>query len=252
MRRPVGLIVATALVLSFFNIEEGRTSTFNVSPLKIILSGKSSSALLEITNQSNEPLRLQLSVSAWDQSPTGEMLLGATEDIILFPSLLTVEAGERRKVRLGTVTPRSTAEKAYRIVLEELPPTKSASSEGGQIRVLTRMTIPVFLEPSKVVSGGEITGLTMRNAIASFEIRNTGNTHFSAQHIQLEGVGTAGKAVAKREITGWYVLAGGTRRYDVPLTADDCRNLKTLMVEAQTDAGPLKAQADVRAEGCVH
>ena len=84
------------LVLFLFNTEEGRTSTFNVSPLKVVSSGKSSSALMEITNQSAERLRLQLSVSSWDQSPAGEMLLRETDDIILFPPLLTVEPGEKK------------------------------------------------------------------------------------------------------------------------------------------------------------
>ena len=252
MRNLIGFITALALVLSLFTVEEGRTSTFNVSPLKILLSGKSSSALLEITNQSDEPLRLQLSVSSWDQSPAGEMVLEATEDIVLFPSLITVEAGEKRKVRLGTVGPRSISEKSYRIIVEELPPLKLNPSDGSQIRVLTRMTIPVFLEPVKAVSSGQITDLTMQHETVFFEIRNTGNTHFSAQHIQLVGVGTDGQPITTRDIEGWYILAGGSRRYQARLSAEDCRSLKTITVEAQTDAGPLTAHADVQVEGCGH
>jgi len=248
--RPLIFIIPFVFVLFLLGIEEGRTSSFNVSPLKIVLSGKSSSALLEITNQSAESLRLQLSASAWDQSPTGEILLGATDDIILFPPLLTIEPGELRKIRLGAVTPRGAAEKTYRVVLEELPAIKSSSTGGGQVRVLTRMTIPVFLDPSKVVSSGQIEGLTMRNATASFEIRNTGNTHFTPQHIRLTGKGAGGQAVAKHEISGWYILAGGIRRFDVSLTPADCRRLKSLTVEAQTEAGPLNAEVEVGSNGC--
>lgn len=250
MLRPLGFIIPFVFVLFLLGVEEGRTSSFNVSPLKIVLSGKSSSALLEITNQSAESLRLQLSVSAWDQSPTGEILLGATDDIILFPPLLTIEPGELRKIRLGAVTTRGAAEKTYRVVLEELPTMKSSSTGGGQVRVLTRMTIPVFLDPSQVVSSGQIEGLTMRNATASFEIRNNGSTHFTPQHIRLTGKGAGGQAVAKHEISGWYILAGGTRRFDVPLSPADCRRLKSLAVEAQTEAGPLNAEVEVGPNGC--
>jgi fimbrial chaperone protein len=250
--RPLVFIIPFVFVLFLLGIEEGRTSSFNVSPLKIVLSGKSSSALLEITNQSAESLRLQLSVSAWDQSPSGEILLGATDDIILFPPLLTVEPGELRKIRLGAVTARGAAEKTYRVVLEELPAMKSSSTGGGQVRVLTRMTIPVFFEPSKVVSSGQIDGLTMQNATASFEIRNNGSTHFTPQHIRLTGKGAGGQAVATHEISGWYILAGGTRRFDVPLSPADCRRLKSLTVEAQTEAGPLNAEVEVGPNGCGH
>lgn len=252
MYRPVGLILSAILVLLLLNAEEGRTSTFNVSPLKVVLSGKSSSALLEITNQSAEPLRLQLSVSSWDQSSAGEMVLKPTEDVILFPPLLTVDPGEKRKVRLGAVTPRDLNEKSYRIILEELPPVAGAATETGQIRVLTRMTIPVFLEPSRPISTGQIAGLTIRNGHTSFEIRNIGNAHFSTQQIHVIGTGATGKPLLTRTIEGWYILAGGSRRYTLPLSAEDCRGLRTVTVEALTDTGPLKAQIEVPAEGCDH
>jgi fimbrial chaperone protein len=251
VQRPVGLILSIVLVLFLLNTEEGRTSTFNVSPLKIVLSGKSSSALLEITNQSAEPLRLQLSVSSWDQSPTGQMLLQETEEIILFPPLLTVEPGEKRKIRLGAVTPRDLTEKSYRIILEELPPpADSSAAAGNQIRVLTRMTIPVFLEPSKLITSGQIAGLTIGHATTSFEIRNTGNTHFSVQQVELVGTGPTGQPLLTRRVDGWYVLAGGARRYDLPLSTDECRGLRMVSVEARTDAGPLTARLDLPAEGC--
>jgi len=251
VQRPVGLIFSTLLVLFLLNTEEGRTSTFNVSPLKIVLSGKSSSALLEITNQSAEPLRLQLSVSSWDQSPTGQIMLRETEEIILFPSLLTVEPGEKRKVRLGAVTPRELTEKSYRIVLEELPPLAGLSAAAGnQIRVLTRMTIPVFLEPAKQIASGQIADLTVRQSVASFEIHNTGNTHFVVQQIGLVGSGATGEPLLTHQLDGWYILAGGLRRYDLSLSSDKCRELRRIFVEAQTDAGPLSAHLDIPAEGC--
>ncbi len=251
MRRPIWVMFACALVLSLLHPEEGRTSSFNVSPLKIVLSGKSSSALLEITNQSDEPLRLQLSVSVWDQSPAGEILLTATDDVIVFPPLFTVEPGEKRKIRLGAVTPRGVTEKSYRVVVEELPPAKPGETEGGVIRVLTRMTIPVFLEPlNKKTVTGEIVNLTLRNGTASFDVRNTGNMHFSVSRIEVVGLGTSGEPIARHGVEGWYVLAGSSRRYDIRLSSADCRNLTALTVEAQSEAGPLRARADVNAEGC--
>jgi fimbrial chaperone protein len=251
VHRPVGLILSTVLVLFFFQTEEGRTSTFNVSPLKVVLSGKSSSALVEITNQSVEPLRLQLSVSSWDQSPTGQILLKETDEIILFPPLLTIEPREKRKIRLGAVTPRGVTEKSYRIVLEELPPVADSPTEArNQIRVLTRMTIPVFLEPVQQATSGQIAELTVHRSIASFEIRNTGTAHFSVEQIDVTGTGPTGQPLLTRRLDGWYVLAGGSRRYDLQLSAEECRNLRMVSVEAKTDAGPLSARLDLPTEGC--
>ncbi len=252
MLRSFGVVLCLTLVLSLFVIEEGRTGSFNVTPLKIVLSGKSSSALLEVTNQAPEAVRLQLSVSAWDQSPAGDIQLSATEDIVLFPPLLTVEPGETRKIRLGAVTPRAASEKTYRVVLEELPPAKSAASGPGEIRVLTRMTIPVFLEPQRVVSSGQIEGVQLRNRTASFQIRNTGNAHFVPRDIRVIGKGDGGKTLGTHEVNGWYILAGGIRRYEVSLSDDECRRIKSLVVEANLEGGPLKGEADVRSDGCTH
>lgn len=252
MRRFVTPVVSMLFVLLFLHAEEGRTSAFNVSPLKIVLSGKSSSALLEITNQSETPLRLQLSVSSWNQSPLGEIVLSATDEVLLFPPLLTVEPGEKRKVRLGAVTPRDHVEKSFRIVLEELPPLADSSAEtGGRIRVLTRMTIPVFLEPSKPVFEGQITDLSIRDATLSFEIRNAGTTHFFVQQIHVAGMDASGQPLLTRTIEGWYILAGGTRRYGLPIPNDDCRGLRTLSIEALTDGGPLKSHMNLPAGWCV-
>lgn len=250
MHRLIRWCLVCSLVLPLFTPEEGRTSSFNVSPLRIVLSGKTSSALLEVTNESPEPVRLQLSVSAWDQKPTGEIVLEATDDIILFPPLLTIEPGEKRKIRLGAVTPRGLAEKTYRVILEELPPARSDGADAGVIRVLTRMTIPVFLEPSRKEVSGDIAALTMRNGTASFELRNTGNTHFSVHHIQLVALDKTGQPIAKHDLEGWYILAGGKRRYEIRLPTESCRKVKTLKVDAQSDVGPLAAQAEMSVEGC--
>jgi fimbrial chaperone protein len=245
----VGFFLFLILVQLLFVVAEGWTGTFNVSPLQIVLSGKTSSALLDIKNQSTESLRLQLSVSAWDQSPSGEIVLTATEDIILFPSLLTLEAGETRKVRLGTGVPRSGTEKSYRVFVEELP-QQTESVPGGHIRVLTRLSIPVFLQPAKSVLLGEIADLTVRDATASFEIRNIGNVHFSARHIAVVGLGLADPPIIKHEFEGWYILSGGSRRYDVQLSFEDCRKLRLLTVEVQTELGPLKREATLQPGAC--
>lgn len=250
MRRPIGLFLLLILVQPLFSVEWGWASSFNVSPLNIVLSGKTTSALVEIKNQSVEPLRLQLSVSTWDQSPTGEMVLGGTDDIIVFPVLLTLEAGETRKIRLGAATPRGEKEKSYRLFVEELPAQQGGPATGGQVRVLTRLSIPVFLQSAKTVTAGEVSDVGLQNGTVSFQIRNTGNQHFSAQQIHVTGKSKSGQIIAKRELTGWYVLAGGVRRYDISLSGEECRELHALTVEVKTETGLLQGQIEVASNAC--
>jgi len=240
------------LLLSLGWTAGGQASSFNVSPLQIVLAGKTTSALLEIKNQSIEPLRLQLSASTWDQSPSGEMILGETDDLILFPSLITLEAGETRKVRLGTTLAPGMTETSYRVFIEELPSREVDSGAGGHIRVVTRLSIPVFLPPRKPVSSGLIHGLTIQKGIGSFEIHNTGNIHFLARDIQVLGKGATGDMVTRAELDGWYVLPAGLRRYELRFSPDECRKLRSISVEVQTDIGILKGQSDVRPDACEH
>src|SRR4029453_2560001 len=95
-------------------------SSFSVNPTQIYLTSKSKSAILTLRNESDETLRFQLTVFAWDQSAQGEMKLQPTSDIVFFPTLLTLGPKESRNVRVGAATPFDAVEKTYRIFVEEL------------------------------------------------------------------------------------------------------------------------------------
>ena len=86
-------------------------SNFNVNPTQVFLSSKATSALVTVRNDSTDQLRFQLSVFAWDQSPSGELVLTPTDDIVFFPSLLTLGPNEERRVRVGRVTAPGEKEK---------------------------------------------------------------------------------------------------------------------------------------------
>jgi P pilus assembly chaperone PapD len=81
-------------------------ATFTVEPTRIALSGRTNSVLLTLRNESTETLRFELSVFRWAQSPSGEVQLEPTEDVVFFPSLLTVGPGESRRVRVGSTASR--------------------------------------------------------------------------------------------------------------------------------------------------
>lgn len=225
---------------------------FQVTPIRIFLSGKTQSALLTLHNSSAETLRFQLSVHAWDQSPDGEILLKPTEDIVFFPPLLTLAPAEERKIRVGRVTPIAEIEKSYRISVEELPSLKrqEESQQGGQVRLLITMRIPIFLQPDKQVVAGRVQALTVRNGLLSFQVRNTGNTHFVAEEIKVRAYGAEGEALYEGGKEGWYILAGGLRTYDLELPKKDCARTKVLAVEVKTGRGTFQERLDVPRGAC--
>ena len=220
--------------------------------MQVALSSAASSTLLTLSNESSESLRFQVRVYAWNQSPNGEMELAPTDDIVLFPTLITLPAGKSRKVRIGAATSFGSSEKSYRVFFEELPPLDGTGEEVSQsgVRILTKMGIPIFLRPSKPHSTGVIDGLALEGGHLRFLVRNAGNAHFILRAVRIKGVGTAGDPIFDREEAGWYVLPGGTRAYDLAIPADVCSQVKGVTIESETEQGTFRARLEAPPEGC--
>jgi fimbrial chaperone protein len=233
-------------------VEPARASAFRVSPVQVALSASVKSTLLTLSNESSEPLRFQVRVYAWNQNPNGEMELAPTDDIVLFPPLITLEAGKQRKVRIGAATPFGANEKSYRVFFEELPPAdgEQAAAARSEVRILTKMGIPIFLRPAKPSVAGAIEGLALEAGHLRFVVRNGGSAHFVLRTVRVKGVGAAGDPVFDRDLEGWYVLAGGTRAFDLPIPAEVCAQVKGVTVESQTERDTFKAQLEPPLEGC--
>lgn len=250
-------IVLTAIVLGLFaQAENSSASAFRVTPVRVMLERNSASALLTLSNESSDTLRFQVSAFAWSQDANGTMKLTKTEDITFFPALVTLKPGEERKVRVGARTVPGATEKSYRMFFEELPPlVTSAATEGAQVRILTKMGVPVFFAPEKtvekaVVASGRVEGGTLR-----FDVRNEGSVRFAVQGVNVRGVGAGEETLFERQLDGWYVLAGTARSYELAIPTDVCPKLRGIIIDAQTDslaeeAAKTTARLDVVQSAC--
>ena len=156
--------------------------SFTVNPTQIFLAPKITSPLLTLRNESDETLRFQLTVFKWDQTPQGEMKLDPTQDIVFFPALLSLSPKEERKVRVGATTSFAASEKTYRIFVEELPPQPGGATQSA-VRVLTKMGVPIFLQPAKIQAQGSLNDLMVKEGTFTFNVRNPGNVHFVPQSV---------------------------------------------------------------------
>jgi fimbrial chaperone protein len=242
-------LLGLALVLGL--ARPARASSFTVNPIKVVLSDKDRSTLLTIQNQSNEILRFQVSVNGWSQSPGGEMVLSATKDIVVYPSILSLGPGEQRKLRIGVTVGPASLERSYRIFVEELPPLQSAQkSSSTEVRVLTKLGVPIFVEPAATASRASIANVAMSGGKLAFDLRNEGNVHFVAGKVIVRAVDGAGQPVHATEAQGWYVLAGTTRHFEVSLPSVACGKARTVLVEAPLDRATASARLEVRPGSC--
>jgi fimbrial chaperone protein len=217
-----------------------KAATFSVDPIIVTLEKTNSSASIAVTNQTTQKLRLQVTGFSWKQSTTGQLQLAKTDQLIYFPQLLTLDPGETKRVRIGVTMPQGPVEKTFRVFMEELPSLQSVLGPKGraQVTLLLKVGVPVFLRPagSPVVSGAARTGSIEKGAV-NFDVVNTGNTHFSIQSVLVSGKNGAGVQQFSQSVSGWYVLAGGTRHFVVPISAARCAALSSLTIQVRTDAG---------------
>jgi fimbrial chaperone protein len=239
-RLVVRLVISLVVALVGLAPSLARASSFEVNPVRLTLTPTATSGLLTVRNRSLEPVRLQVVAYAWSQSRTGEIQLAPTQDLVFFPAMVTIAAGASRKVRVGASVAFATAEKSYRIFLEELPPLSTPETP-GVVRVLTRMGIPVFLEPAGARSTPRIDGLAITGHVVSFDLKDVGNAHFLAKKVAVVGRDAGGAVVFQQDVPGWYVLNGTARSYRVDVPSAACRSIATLAVNLSTDTRPAAA-----------
>lgn len=244
--RLLGTVLAVAWLWGGPQAGAASAATFTVDPTQIFLSGRTGSVLLTLRNESTETLQFELSVFAWTQSPTGQMQLEPTEDIVFFPTLLTLKPMETRRVRVGSATSQDVREKTYRIFVEELPPVNPV---GNGIRVLTKMGIPIFVRPAKQVATATLTDLRQQDGALRFTLSNAGTVHVVPQSIKVRGL-AGSNAAFDRELEGWYVLAGGRREFDMTFPKDACAQVTAIVVDVQFASGKLQERLQTPNGAC--
>jgi fimbrial chaperone protein len=211
-----------------------RASGLNITPVQVWLSPEASKSLLTLRNEGPEDARYQVSVMSWDEDAQSGMKLAATEEILAFPTMLELKVGETRSLRVGSLVPFGPVEKTYRVFLEELPAAERPQAR-STVRVLTRVGIPVFLAPVKSLEDQKLSTVSLGSGRASVDVQNAGNVHMRVDSVRLEGFAEGGEKLFEKQAQGWYVLAGGHKRYELEVPKDACAKVRRLVVSVKTD-----------------
>ncbi len=225
-------VLCALLGLAICQARPSCASSYKVVPVQLSLSQANSRTLLTLKNESQETLRFQVTVAAWDQGSQDDMNLEPTEDIVLFPSVLSVAANEERTLRVASATHFDSVEKTYRILFEELPPLEDSESQRQSVVAASRVET------------------TLERGVLSFHLRNIGNVHAVVREVRARGLGAAGETVFTHSFKGWYVLAGGSRIYRIEIPEEDCRRAKRIALEVETDRQTLVEFLDPESGAC--
>lgn len=256
MQRPThtALRLAAAL-LPVLAAGGARADGLNISPVTVELTAGAKAAVVEVRNGGTRALRYEITTFEWKQKLDGDADLTPTREIVAFPPVFQLAPGEARNVRIGTTAAASDREKTWRVFVSELPPA-AVDAGGPKLQVLTRIGLPVYLEPTgKPHARGEIADVAASHGAVSLTVRNTGNVRIRPESVELTGLDASGATIFTKKLDGWYVLAGGERRYRTELPRDRCAAIRTLVVRApipgaSIEGAPLESRLAVSNDAC--
>jgi fimbrial chaperone protein len=231
-----------ALVLAALAPALAGAGELEVAPTAVELSGASPTAIVALKNEGAKAMRYQIRAYAWAQQPDGEMRLTPSRDLVLFPPLVELAPGETRNVRVGTRAQPGSAERTWRMFIEEMPRADEAPSP-ARVQVLTRIGVPVFLAPARRVEKAELAFLPSgAPGHLRFALRNTGSVRVRPTGVTLALVDADGARLAEKSLEAWYVLAGGERIYEAEVPADACARAREAVAVAAVEGGAIEAR----------
>lgn len=234
-RRPFG----TALVLCMCWASAARAGALGINPVRLTLEPGRATGALTVRNDSAEPTVVQIEVTRWSQ-PDGTEQLQPTRELLATPPIFDLAPGATQVVRVGLrgSVPEERRERAYRLLLKEVPPAPGSAAKGVQIAL--NISLPVFVLPA----GPALPAVSLRWQARRID----GGLWLRADndgpvHVQVNGLSLASAGRLPRFTPG-YLLPGAHREWQV---RQEAAAGSALPLVAHTDAGDLAAQVLVGA-----
>ena len=209
-----------------------------MNPTRVVITDSAPYGLLRIRNEGAETMRVQASAFRWRMSESIESL-DATDAVLINPPIFKLEPGETQLLRIGLRSPvpsQAGVELAYRVILEEIPPSRA--SDVGGIRTLLRISLPLFARAERTRPHALEWSLKQAEDGLRLRVRNLGGQHALLSRLLLRGWSKQPLAVSlsARE----YVLPGAYRDWliDAPAAAPDAQ----LSVLGRLDGGSFRAE----------
>jgi fimbrial chaperone protein len=218
---------------------------FAVSPIRLEFERNVRTGSVTVTNDSTQPLDLQVRAFEWTQDAAGQDVYTESQDLIVFPGAVQMAGEARQLIRVGIRQPAVDRERTYRVFIEELPRPPPPGQPRAQVAIRVRFGLPVFVKPLEGKPAAEIASARVENGRLRVDVRNTGNVHAYAETVTVEAGGASYSAER-----GWYVLAGATRGFPVALPPTACKPGAPLKVAARGQGIDAAREVTLSAADC--
>jgi fimbrial chaperone protein len=212
--------------------------TLSVLPVNVFLAPGQRAATLTVTNQGTSAAAIQIRGFAWGQKD-GDDELTHSDALVVSPPLASIAPGASRVVRIMLRQAPVTQEATYRILVDQIP----AAAEPGIVRIVVRLSIPVFALPATRALPHVQFHLEYKDGKVFLVGVNDGLRHEVIREIVLST--SDGRKLKEDSGALPYILAGSTRRWAMvangPLPLQD----ETLHLTARSEAGAIEEQVRV-------
>ena len=214
---------------------------FSVSPLSISLTGAPYGDII-VKNLGQERESFTVHARAWTQDSRGQQLLGAESGILFFPQVFSLKPGATQRVRLGAATGDEIGdiERAYRVLITQLPPSRAGVAIGPSINFATTIDVPLFQRASAVepATSTLFDASTRGNSVIA-DLSNNSVMHIAPSSLDVVAFDASGRKLWAHDATVWYILAHSQTSSTVALPGKICaqtRQLKVSWIRGQEPA----------------
>ncbi|HUH39418.1 MAG TPA: fimbria/pilus periplasmic chaperone, partial [Castellaniella sp.] len=162
-----------------------------------------------LRNTSDEIVHAQVRVYHWSQDQ-GEDVLTPEQSMVASPPMVQIEPGQQqlvRVVRIGPLATPAATERAYRLLIDELPIQRDIKRAG--LNFVFRYSVPVFVAGTTDAKPLLDWAVQQKGQKAWLRVANTGTGHAQLANVEFMPVG--GKTVMAANGLAGYVLPGHYR-----------------------------------------
>jgi len=208
--------------------------SFSVSPVRIYMKPRDRAVAVTLTNEGESAVALQADVFVWSQAPDGTDQLELSEDLILSPPIIRLEAGAKQVGRLALLRPADASQQlTYRLIVREVPEITNPKQQGIQLPIALALSMPVFITPPPARRDVNCELVRGEAGAPAVSCANTGTAYAQIREVRLQRLD---KTLARFE-GGAYLLPGARRSVVPKPEGAGLTGTEPLTVEVQFDDG---------------
>ncbi len=139
------------LILGLFSQQ---ANALNIEPLALVLkpSGGGANQTFRVTNDSNEPIAVQFSITTRQQQGNKEIRHPADNKFSIYPQQTIIPGNATQKIRVKWLgSPKMASEQAYRLISEQVHVSLKKEQQSG-VNILMIMISSVYVRLAKTKS----------------------------------------------------------------------------------------------------